>query len=376
MKVKHLDELYSWKQIRRLELIHGFNYHNGFVPIAIYAPGGGCESYIGGSNDYYEWYGKQSPYYARMLWESARKRLADVEAEALAFDIVEASECFNTIRFKNPDRVRKYCAEFRHLVRSLADNGEVKCAIGRAPSRPHPWVTSKRLEEVIIPDDARYEPKVSHSSKFDNTVPAYHETVAPSWDTIEKYFVELTESELAFLHGEEIMNKAPSPLDQELIEACERLDPVKVESALNAGANPNATTGGPYAEGLIQSMFDAISDSDKSEVAIKNIHKIVDLLISHGCDLDFCPYCECTPLYSATYHNAEFIKFMIEKGANPNGISWIALGEIPATPLDSIADDICAYGSSPDLEESFGIIEEAGGKYFSKLVPSYYVDDE
>ena len=103
MKVRHLDELYTWKQIRKLQSIHWFSQHNGFVPVAIYAPDGGCESHYGGSNDYYGWYGKQSAYYARMLWESARRRLADVESEALAFDIVEASECFNTIRFKAPD---------------------------------------------------------------------------------------------------------------------------------------------------------------------------------------------------------------------------------------------------------------------------------
>lgn len=67
---------------------------------------------------------------------------------------------------------------------------------------------------------------------------------------------------------------------------------------------------------------------------------------------------------------------MIEKGADPNAVSWIALDEILCTPLDSIADDINAYGSDPDLQESFGIIDEAGGKYFSELVPSYYEDEE
>lgn len=306
--------------------------------------------------------------------------VADIEADALAFDIVEASECFNTIRFKDPDKARKYCAEFKHLMRSLADTGEVKCALGHVPARPHPWDTSKRLEEVIIPDDAKYEPNISHSSKLANTISDYQETPAPCWDAIEKYFIELTEDELAFLHGGEIVNKTPSPLDKELIEACDKIDPAKVESALNAGANPNATTGGRFAEGLMPTLFDAIDDSDKCDGTMQNVYKIVDLLISHGCDIDFCPYCECTPLYSATYHNSELIKFMIEKGANPNAVSWIALGEIPATPLDSIADDINVYGSDPDFEESlqksWDIIKAAGGKFFSELGTSYYSDDE
>lgn len=372
MRVKHLDELYTWKQIRKLQIIHRFNRHNGFVPLAIYAPDGGCESHYGGSDDHYGWYGKQSPYYAKRLWESARKMLADTEAEVLAFDIVDASECFNTIRFKNPDRVRQYCTEFKRLMQKLAVDGNVKCAIGRATARRHPWDTSKRLEEVIISDDAEYKPNVSHDPKFDNTIPDYHETPPLGWSAVEKFFVELTEDELAFLNGEEVMNKSPSLLDKELIEACSKLDVAKVESVLNAGANPNATSGGRYAEGLIGMLFDAVGDSEKCDAAINAACKIVDLLISHGCDIDFCPYCECTPLYSATYHNTELIKFMIDKGANPNIVSWIALDEIPSTPLDSVADDINAYGQDPDLQDRFDIIEKAGGKYFSELVPNFY----
>jgi hypothetical protein len=92
MKVKHLDELYTWRQIRKLQRIYKFNRHNGFLPIAIYSSSGE-ESYYSSRGDCYEWLGKQTPYYARMLWETARKRLLEFEGDALAFDIVEASEC-------------------------------------------------------------------------------------------------------------------------------------------------------------------------------------------------------------------------------------------------------------------------------------------
>lgn len=375
MKVKHLDELYTWRQIRKLQLIHRFNQHNGFLPIAIYAPNGGRESHYGGSGEYYGWYGKQSSYYARMLWETARKSLIDEEPEALAFDIVEASECFNTIRFKAPDRARDYCAEFKRIVRSLADNGEVKCAIGRAPARPHPWDSTKRLEEVIISDDAEYKPFVSHDPKFDNTIPEYRESAPLKWEAVEKYFVELTEEELAFLNGDDVLNKSPNTLDKDLIEACKKLDTAGVEAALKAGANPNSTTGGRYAEGLIPLVITTINDFEKYDSIINNVHEIVDLLIRYGGDIDFCPYRECTPLYSATYHDARLIKFILEKGANPNSISWIGIGEIPSTPLGSIVDDINVYGENQDLNESFRLIEDAGGKFFSEIVPDFYYDE-
>ncbi|MBR5549446.1 MAG: hypothetical protein IKU71_06925 [Kiritimatiellae bacterium] len=46
--------------------------------------------------------------------------------------------------------------------------------------------------------------------------------------------------------------------------------------------------------------------------------------------------------------------------------------ESPVTPLDHAADDIGAYGESPDLNEKFDLIEKSGGKYFSELVPNFY----
>ena len=157
MKVKHLDELYSWKQIRKLQLVRDFNPHNGFVPVALYAPGGGQESllsFAGDREDRYEWYGKQSSYCAKRLWETVRKRLSGTEADSLAFDVVEASECFNTIRFKDPDKARAYCVEFKRLLKALADNGEIKCAIGRVLERRHPWDPLKPYAEIVISDDA------------------------------------------------------------------------------------------------------------------------------------------------------------------------------------------------------------------------------
>ena len=376
MRVKHLDELYTWKQIRKLQIIHRFNRYNGFVPLAIYAPDGGCESHYGGSDDHYGWYGKQSPYYAMRLWESARKMLADTEAEALAFDIVDASECFNTIRFKNPDLVRKYCTEFKRLMQKLAGDGDIKCAIGRAPARHHPWDTSKRLEEVIIPDDAEYKPNVSHDPKFDNTIPDYRETPPLGWNAVEKFFVELTEDELAFLNGEKFINKPPTALDMELHESCEKLDICRVEELLEVGANPNSTSGAPCYDTHISSVFESSYDLPASDDRAKDVFRIIDLLIARGCDVDFGAYDSCVPMYDAIHSKQEWLKFLIEKGADPNAVSWIGLDDSPVTPLDHAADDIGAYGESPDLNEKFDLIEKSGGKYFSELVPNFYAYEE
>ena len=174
MKTKHLEDLYSWKQISKLQQVFLFNRHNDFVPIPIYAPNGGVSVQYS-RDEHYEWSGKKTPYYAKRLWEEVRKELTSIEKDYLAFDIVSASECFNTIQFRNSEKVHKYCDEFMRLLKTFADDGKVKCAIGRAPARPYPWDTSQRYEEYIISDDAEFIPSFTLDLKFYNSVPEYSE---------------------------------------------------------------------------------------------------------------------------------------------------------------------------------------------------------
>ena len=372
MKVRHLDELYTWKQIRKLQLVYEFNPHNGFIPVALYAPGCGRTSHYGGSDDYYGWHGKQTPYCAKRLWETVRRELAETERDALAFDIVEASECFNTICFRDNAKVKAYCRSFMELLRRYADSGKLKSAIGRAPARPYPWEPSKWYEEVIIDDNAEYRPGRSHSPQYDRSILDYAERDFPEWSALEKYFIELNEDELAFLNGKDIINKKPSPLDMELMKACCELDVEKVSELLESGANANANSGAHFPDTLISCVLKTAYDPDKSNGDFNLASEIIDMLLSHGNDIDFCPYGEGASLYVATYYDTKCIKFLLEKGANPNSISWIGVDEIPQTPLDSIADDISAYGEEPALKEQLNIIKKAGGKFFSELVPDFY----
>lgn len=364
MRVKHLDELYTWKQIRELQWVHDFNPHNGFVPIALYAPG---EGHISNYGDRCEWYGKRTAYCAKQLWEIVRKELADVERDALAFDIVEASECFNTIRFRDKAKVQNYLSSFKDLLRRYADSGKLKSAIGRAPARPYPWEPSKPYEEVIIADDAEYKPFESHNSILD-----YAEFDFPGWNAVEKYFIELTEDELAFLNGETIINKQPSPLDLELFKACDELDIQRVAYLLESGANPNANSGECWPDSLIPTLFEAVYNFEDYENKITDMFDIIELLISHGCDIDFSPYNSGSPIYYSTTNRTSFLLFILEKGANPNNISNIGVTEIPKTPLDNIADDINSFGEESEFKEPFDIIKANGGKFFSELVPDFY----
>ena len=372
MRVKHLDDLYSWEQIRKLQLVYDFNPHNGFVPIVLYSPGGAYTSHFGGKDDYYEWYGKRAPYCAKLLWERVRKELSEFEPEALACDVVEASECFNTIRFRDQAKARSYRDEFLRLLEVYANDGELKSAVGRAPARPYPWDVSKRYEEVIIPDEAQFKPFQSHNPKFDDSIPDYAESDAPGWDVIKGCFVDLTENELAYLNGEKILNREPTALDREMIEACHALDVSKVARLLDAGANANATSGDVCPDNPLTVTLEALYDHEDEATRMQSAFRIAELLLSHGGDIDFSPHLGATPLYQSVHLDASVARFLLEKGADPNTVSWIAIGEIPATPFDHVVDDIAANGEEPDLMAIRELLDSHGGKYFSELVPDFY----
>ena len=368
MKVKHLDDLYAWEQIRKLRDIDGFNPNNGFVPVAVCAPGGGRTFHYGGKDDWYGWYGKKTPFCAKRLWEEVRKELSRFERDALAYDVVEASECFNTIRFRDQTKARTYRDEFMRLLEQYANDGRMKSAVGRQPARPYPWDVAKRYEEVVIRDDDEYMPYTS----YNQDIPPYSESAFPGWDAVKPFFVDLTEAELAFLAGGEIMNRKPVGMDAELVSACHRLDLPTVVRLLDSGANPNATSGGAYADNILDDTFMAVFDHEDRDEKLQVAFKIAEALLSHGCDIDFSPYEGHAPLCESIHYDVAITKFLLEHGADPNAICWIGIDDEPDTALDHLRDDISVYGKEPELMEMFEMLESRGGKYFSELVPDFF----
>lgn len=296
----------------------------------------------------------------------------DREAEALAFEIVEASECFNTLRFKRPDRAHAYCVEFKRLLRALAESGEIKSAIGRVPRRPYPWDEQYPYEEIVLADDCEHQPYAWQRPGFEAVIPDYQELPSLPWAEVEGCFVDLTEDELALLQGEKVINKSPVPVDEELAEACSQLDVHRVETLLKAGANPNAISAKQLDETPMEVTIKAAFRGEIENPSIFNMYRILDLLLAYGGDVNFCPFAACTPLYEASTWEPELVKFLLERGAEPNVPSWIELGGEPVTPLDSVIDDINECGEFPKLQESRDLLEKHGGKCFWDWAPDYY----
>ncbi len=329
MRVKHICDLYDWKRIRMLRNVWQVNRHHGFVPVAVYAPNGGDNLHCCGNDGHHEHCGRVGPHYAKRLWEEARRRLEGREAEALAFDVVEASECFNTIRFRNRSEACAYSAEFWRLLREIADSGE--------------------------------------SVRICNPVPS------STWKDVEKFFVDLSEDDLAFLNGAEYVNRKPSELDAELLDACARLDAERVESLLSAGASPNAVSESSFYDTAASCALEAAFSVHAESSAAEDIsRRVIDVLVAHGCDLDFCAYDSCTVLFNAIHCSAEIVQYLLEKGADPNAVSWVGTGAEPSTALEQAEDEMVAYYDPFGSERMCDLLGKAGGKRFFEMVTDFY----
>ena len=316
MRVKHLDEIYTWKQIRQLQYIYSANPLCGMVPIAIHAPRMAREAHVYSLDkpDTYEWYGRTKAHYARQIWDRARLDLREQEAHALAYEIIPVSECFCSIRFVNRAAYRAYTDKFWELLESYANSSKFKCVVGRLPAREHPWKPGIRYEEYVLSDEDEYSP---HDRRT-RTRTGYYCFESLSWDEIKSFFVELTEPELTFLCGEEIVNRKPSALDNELLDACRNLDLTKMRQCLEAGANPNACER-EWSKSALSIVVDAVNENAPND----SIIEAIDILINYGCDLDFVPYGGPSAFYLSSFaSDTQIMKHLLSCGADLNTVSY------------------------------------------------------
>jgi hypothetical protein len=212
---------------------------------------------------------------------------------------------------------------------------------------------------------------ISEYPETDPFIPEYQERVSPGWNAVKDLFVELSEDELAFLNGAKFINKPPAQLEKELQDACRSLNLSKVISLLESGANPNVILDEPYYDTFLTDLFRYLNGLQLSGYKVEDVRNIIDAFVSHGYDLDFSPYESGTALFEAVCHNTEVMKYLIEKGANLNSVSWIGRSLWPCTPLDYLELEIDSKWKDVELKKRFNILKNAGAKSFEEVVPDF-----
>lgn len=131
-----------------------------------------------------------------------------------------------------------------------------------------------------------------------------------------------------------------TPIDEKLFEACKDLDFIGVMNALKLGANINAINGfgatplnhtiscgdwyGIDGDTIYSNEEEQLMRSENN----KRCREIAEFLLDNGADIDLFGFNGTQPLVAA-YHNRnyEMVKFLLERGANPNINSYP--GDIP-----------------------------------------------
>ena len=229
-------------------------------------------------------------------------------------------------------------SDFWKLLETIANSGSVKVCEGYSlinkglDSFGIEKSPSVAFDVVIDRDEAK--------GCFDeiSDVMAYPYNREPRsyrWEEIQDLFTELSLKQLSLMNLE-LLHKH-TDIDEDLFRACSTLDIQGVKLAISRGANVNALD--KKGESALQKAVEGFSfyriELDKSYSDEERSLAIVDLLVSHGADVDLFGVEGMQPITCAYYeHSPAMIKHLLELGSDPNYNSYRS-EDIPYESEDS-----------------------------------------
>lgn len=203
------------------------------------------------------------------------------------------------------------------------------------------------------------------------------------WEEIRDLFTELSLKQLSLMNLE-LLHKH-TDIDEDLFRACNALDIQGVKFAISRGANVNALD--KKGESALQKAVEDFSfygieidkrysDEERTRItdaAYERSLEIVDLLVSHGADVDLFGVEGMQPITCAYYeHSPAMIKHLLELGSDPNYNSYRS-EDIPYESEDSTRCTILnliwehwgeSYEAYKDDKEVTEMIRAYGGRLY------------
>ncbi|WP_296164301.1 ankyrin repeat domain-containing protein [uncultured Porphyromonas sp.] len=203
------------------------------------------------------------------------------------------------------------------------------------------------------------------------------------WEEIRDLFTELSLKQLSLMNLE-LLHKH-TDIDEDLFRACNALDIQGVKFAISRGANVNALD--KKGESALQKAVEDFSfygieidkrysDEERTRItdaAYERSCAIVDLLVSHGADVDLFGVEGRQPITCAYFeHSPTMIKHLLELGSDPNYNSYRS-DDVPyesedstrCTILNFISEDWGeSYGAHKDDKEMAEMIRAYGGRLY------------
>lgn len=285
--------------------------------------------------------------------------------------------------FHSDITVQELLSGFWSLLESIADSGEIKVSEGlHMQCSNSKWNNAKPIISCELVVDASSgrdvynktagnwpERKEIYNYPFDKTPRSY------KWVDIKDMFIELTLEQLRLMDPRQMLKH--TEYDDALFLACRNLDIEAIRFWLERGANINAINeyGNTPLYYAISSQHDHFLESEKeyTEDEKKELQekgkalsrKVVAYLLEQGADIDLYGYDGMQPLCEAYYcGDVELVRFLLEKGANPNYNSYLDDGEehVCCTPLHCIFDEYDPL--TPEQKEIEKLLYQYGGRIF------------
>ncbi|OFR35637.1 ankyrin repeat domain-containing protein [Porphyromonas sp. HMSC065F10] len=198
------------------------------------------------------------------------------------------------------------------------------------------------------------------------------------WEEIRDLFTELSLKQLSLMNLE-LLHKH-TDIDEDLFRACNALDIQGVKFAISRGANVNALD--KKGESALQKAVEDFSfygieidkrysDEERTRItdaAYERSRTIVDLLVSHGADVDLFGVEGRQPITCAYFeHSPTMIKHLLELGSDPNYNSYRS-DDVPYESEDSTRCTILNF-ISVDWGESYGVYKD--DKEVAEMIRAY-----
>lgn len=269
---------------------------------------------------------------------------------------------------------------FWNLLETIANSGEIRVAEGYHIECGGEGFQGPKVECTLVLDA---ETGKEVAEKVDD-VYNYQYNKAPrtyKWEEIRDMFCEMSLDQLRLTRPDKLHNH--TSWDDTLLRACELWDVELIKHAMERGANINCLD--KNGESVLQKAVEYYKArnisvdcncSEEELSSIKNANEqkckeIVDLLLSYGADINLFGYDGDTPLLCACYESSpEMIKFLLERGANPNwncfltdNDYWPRLKNIRSTALE-VLDDLLYEEYGDTEKEMETILRDAGGRLY------------
>lgn len=268
--------------------------------------------------------------------------------------------------------------DFWATLERIANSNEITVCEGaylRAKERTSlmsPHLDTDIICDIIIDCENAHDIRINNvwNHSFNKQPVSYR------WDDIKSFFCELSLNQLRLCNCEQL--HIPTKWDKVLLMACRDWDIDTIKYAIAKGANINCLDKSgdsalTYAVRFFRSQgINWDNPLTKEQEISKDLEnhikckEIINLLLEFGADIDLYGIDGLTPLVAAYYeHSPEIIKFLLEKGADPNVNCYLMEEDlnIKCTILDNIK--WCLSEEYDDqMKEIEQLVLDAGGQLY------------